>query len=124
MAELLHKKETFEIIGSCFEVYNQLGNGFLEVVYKEALQLEFDTRKIKYQREKCFDIYYKGNPIGKSYFIDFFVENEILLEVKSVSELSDNHVSQTLNYIKASGKKVGLLVNFGPKKVEYKRLVF
>ena len=119
----MHQEKTYEVIGACFEVYNQLGNGFLEIIYKECLQRELIARRVLLEREKQIEIYYKGKSIGKKYVIDFLIEQEIILEIKAVNEIVDSHVSQTLNYIKGSGKRIGLLVNFGPKRVEYKRLI-
>lgn len=106
------------------EVYNTLGNGFLEAVYKEALEYEFKIRNIPYEREKIFDIIYKDVVLDKKYKADFVVYNKIILEVKSASTISDANKSQTLNYLKITKYKLGILSNFGEESFRFKRLVF
>lgn len=94
-------------------VYNLLGNGFLEAVYQEALEIELDRRHIPYEREKELEIYYDGIKLGKKYIADFVCYGKIILELKAVKELDDSHRSQLFNYLKATGFKLGLLINFG-----------
>jgi GxxExxY protein len=106
------------------EVHNELGHGFLEIVYKDALELLFRQQGIYYKREKPYEVYFRGVLLPHKFYSDFVVEDKIILEVKCVSSLTDDHIAQTINYLKVSGNKLGLLVNFGRNKLEYKRLVY
>lgn len=94
-------------------VYNVLGSGFLEAVYQEALEIELDKRHIPYEKEKELDVYYDGIRLGKKYVADFVCYDKIILELKAVKELEDSHRSQIYNYLKATGFKLGFLINFG-----------
>ena len=94
-------------------VYNLLGNGFLEAVYQEAMEIELDRRHIPYEREQELEIYYDGIKLGKKYVADFVCYDKIILELKAVKELDDSHRSQLYNYLKATGFKLGFLINFG-----------
>lgn len=111
------------MIGVCMEVHRQLGNGFLESVYQEALELELKQRNIPFKREVKFEIAYKGQVLKKYYIADFICYNKIIVELKALSELATEHESQILNYLKATDLKLGLLVNFGTRRLQYKRLV-
>jgi GxxExxY protein len=122
--EILYKEESYEIIGGCMEVHKVLGPGFLEPVYQEALSCELRSRNIPYEKEKVLRINYKGMTLEKSYVADFVCYDKIIVELKAVRELMPEHESQVLNYLKATGYKLGLLVNFGGRSLEYKRLVF
>lgn len=124
MNEILFKEESYAIIGLCMEVHNELGHGFSEIVYKEALQSEFEENNIPYEREKEFGIIYKGRLLKHKFFADILVFSEIILEVKCVKVLTDEHISQMINYLRASGNKLGLLINFAREKLEYKRIVY
>jgi GxxExxY protein len=123
MAELIYKSESYEIIGTCMEVHKELGMGFLEPVYQEALAHEFALQSIPYEREIKLSIIYKGYKLHKQYFADFICYNNIILELKAVSSIKGEHEAQVLNYLKASGFRLGLLINFGAKNLSYKRLV-
>lgn len=114
---------TYNVIGACFEVHNYLGRGFLEVVYKDALMHEFREKKIHFERERKFEINYKGAILPHYYFADFAVENKIILEVKAQEGIIDAHASQIINYLAVSGCKLGLLVNFGERSLKYKRFI-
>lgn len=107
------KNENYNITGAAMHVYNTLGNGFLEAVYQEALEIEFKKRDIPYEREKELTIYYEGKPLQKKYFADFVCYDSIIVELKAVKEIDDTHRSQVYNYLKATGFKLGLLFNFG-----------
>lgn len=120
---LIYKEESYEIIGSCMEVHNELGHGFLEIVYKDALEVVFRQNNIFYEREKAYPIYFQTVLLPHQFYADFVVFEKIILEIKSMSTLHDEHVAQTINYLKVSGNRLGLLVNFGKEKLEYKRLV-
>lgn len=124
MVNLILKDESYQIIGKCFEVHNELGPGFLEVVYKDALELEFQQAGIPYEREKEYTIVYKGNLLRRKYYADFVVFDSIILEVKAVSGISDDFVARCINYLKVSGNKLALLVNFGEPKLNYQRIVY
>jgi len=121
--DLLYKDEAYEIIGSCMEVHSQLGCGFLEAVYQEALEIEFQERTIPYQREVALKISYKGAVLKKEYVGDFICYNNIIVELKALSKLESVHESQVLNYLKATGFKLGILINFGEQSLKYKRIV-
>lgn len=118
----LYKEETYEIIGACFEVHKHLGCGFLEAVYQEALALEFEQRRIPYEKEKILEIYYKEHLMEKKYVADFICYSLIIIELKALSSITTQHESQLINYLKATGLKVGILVNFGEQSLKYKRL--
>lgn len=123
-SQFLFKQETYAIIGAAMEVHKCLGHGFLEAVYKEALEYEFRLRNINYEREKEFAINYKGITLNKKYYSDYLVDSKVVLEVKAASDIVSAHVSQTLNYIRAGDVKIGLLINFGSESLEWKRLIF
>ena len=123
MAEIIYEKESFSIIGACIEVHKELGCGFLEAVYQEALEHEFKRQNIPFEREKELKIYFKNIELKKKYNADFICFNRIILEIKALSKLNSDHDSQILNYLKATGIKLGILINFGEKSLKYKRLV-
>ena len=123
MENIIYKEESYDIIGCCLEVHKELGSGFLELVYHEALSLELDLKSIPYEHEKELKINYKGVELKKRYFADFICYDDIILEIKAVNELSKVHQSQVLNYLKATNFKLGILINFGAKSLEYKRIV-
>lgn len=124
MTDLLFKEESYEIIGKCFEVHNQLGPGFLEIVYKDALELEFQKAGIPYEREKEYLVNYKGTILPHKFYADFVVFDSIILEVKAVSSIVDEFVARSINYLKISENKLALLVNFGELKLNYQRIVY
>ena len=105
------------------EVHRELGPGFLEAVYQEALEIEFQHRSIPYEREKPLNIFYKGIKINKPYTADFLCFDNIIIELKALSQIIGDHESQLINYLKATKLRVGVLVNFGASSLEYKRMV-
>lgn len=121
---LYREEETFKIIGICMEVHRNLGPGLLEVVYKDALEIEFKANNLSFEREKEFSIEYKGVILPHKFYADFIVNEDIVLEVKAVKEFSGEHTAQVLNYMKLSESEIGLLVNFQNKSLQHKRLVF
>lgn len=123
MEDYILKDECYRIIGACMDVQNELGSGFLEAVYKEALMLEFEERDIPYEPECRIDIYYKGEKLSKHYYADFICYNEIIVEIKAIEDLTDEHIAQVLNYLKATGSRLGLLINFGASKLQYRRII-
>ena len=124
MTELLYKSEVFNIIKAAMEVHRQLGHGFLEAVYQEALEFEFKEQKIQYEREKPLNIFYKGQQLNKEYSADFVCFDKIIVKLKALTELNSIHESQLINYLKATKLRVGLLINFGTSSLEFKRLAF
>lgn len=115
--------ETYKIIGICMEVHNNLGKGFSEIVYKDALEVEFRNENIFFEREKEYLVNYKGIILPHKFYADFVVFGNVILEVKSVSKIANEHVAQALNYLKVSENKVALVVNFNEDKLMYKRLI-
>jgi GxxExxY protein len=113
---------TSKIIGCCMEVHRILGNGFQEVIYQRALAIEFNRQNINFSREHEMDIFYKDESIGTRR-VDFFVEGKVMLEIKALIHLEDVHLAQAINYLEAYGLAVGLLVNFGAKSLEFKRVM-
>ena len=106
------------------EVHRELGHGFLEDVYQEALELEFKERGIPYEREKYIHIQYHGKQMQKFYKADFVCYGNIIVELKALQDLDGEHRAQVLNYLKATGHHTGLLINFGKSSLQYERLVF
>jgi GxxExxY protein len=104
------------------EVHRFLGNGFQEVIYQRALAIEFRRQNISFSREHEMDIYYKGENIGTRR-VDFFVEGKVMVELKAIIHLEDVHLAQAINYLEAYGLETGLLVNFGAKSLEFKRVM-
>ena len=121
---IVHKEESYRIVGAAFKVYNTLGHGFLEAVYQEALEIEFQHQGIPYEREKELKIYYGGVELKQTYKADFVCFGKIIVELKAVSALDDAHRSQVYNYLHATGYKLGLLLNFGhSKELEKERII-
>lgn len=112
---------TYAMIGAAMEVHRELGPGFLEGVYQDALEIEFQLRGIPYVREKGISISYKGQPLQHLYRADFICYDAVLVETKALKQLSSADVSQILNYLKATGLKVSLLINFGKPSLEHRR---
>ena len=120
--KLILSDKTFKIIGAAMEVHNMIGCGFTEPLYQEAFEEELRLRGIPYQREKTFHVVYKGKKLNKEFRPDFVCYDEIIIELKAVQELVDEHYSQVYNYLKATGLRLGMLINFGKKSLEYKRI--
>ena len=122
--ELLYKDESYAIIGACFEVHKEKGNGFVEPVYQECLELEFGFQSIPFSPQSTLRLNYKGVELKQRYIPDFLCYEKIIVEIKAVRQLIDEHRAQVLNYLKATGLRLGLLVNFGHyPKVEYERII-
>ena len=120
----MRDQKTFAIIGAAIEVHKELGSGFLEAVYQEALEREFTYQEIPYKSQPPVRIKYKGEPLKKKYEPDFICYDEVIVEIKAMDKLSSNEHAQIINYLKASELKVGLLINFGAKSLEHKRFVY
>ena len=124
MADLIYKDESYAIIGAAIEVYNQLGPGFLEAVYQEAFQMELSTRTIPFNPQQELILRYKNRPLNTFYIPDFVAYGKIIVEIKAMAALSDIEAAQVINYIKATGFELGILINFGnAEKLEHKRFV-
>ena len=113
MNSIIYKEESYAIRGAIIEVSSELGCGFLERVYQDALELEFRLRNIPYEREKLIQVMYKGHPLGEPYRADFVCYGKIIVELKAVSELTDAHRSQVYNYLHATGFRLGIILNYG-----------
>ena len=116
-------ERTYKIIGAAMEVHKELGSGFLEAVYQEALDIEFRSQEISYKAQPAIEIFYKGKLLEKKYQPDYVCFDEVIVELKALDQLSGTEEAQILNYLKATGLKIGLLINFGSKSLEYKRFV-
>jgi GxxExxY protein len=124
MTELLLKDEVYNVIGAAMEVHSELGPGFLEAVYQEALEIELQTRHVPFESQKPLIVYYKGQPLKKEYIADLVCYEQIIVELKALERLSTHEEAQLLNYLKATGLRVGLLVNFGSHgKLEWRRYI-
>ena len=122
--DLIYRDEVYALVGACFEVYNELGSGYLEDPYQEALELELEYRGIPFVAKPKLPIYYKGVLLTKKYEPNFVPYEKIIFEIKAVKALADERRAQVHNYLKASSFKVGLLVNFGKHNdLEYERIV-
>jgi GxxExxY protein len=120
---MILKDESYAVMGACFEVYNQLGQGFLEPAYHTCLGIELASRQIPFVSKPKIPIHYKGEPIGCLYEADFICFDQIILELKAVSELAPVHEAQLLHYLKATHLPLGILINFGyPSELQYKRI--
>ncbi len=118
-----YQSESFKIIGACMEVHKILGKGLLEIVYKDALEIEFNNQNIQFEREKKFDVEYKGATLNHNFYADFVVFDKIILEVKAQNGLVEEHYKQTLNYLAISKMKLALLINFGNDSLNYNRVI-
>ncbi|MBO4673565.1 MAG: GxxExxY protein [Bacteroidaceae bacterium] len=123
MNNLIFKEESYAIIGAALEVHKQLGCGFVEKVYQDALEIEFELRGIPFKREKHLPVFYKGKQIKHDFFVDFICYDKIIIECKAVSEILDIHKIQTLNYIKINNLRLGIIINFSNQSLEHKRIV-
>ena len=123
MNEIIFKNESYNVIGACMAVHRELGCGFLEAIYQEALAYEFQLRNIPYVREKQLNVFYKGHFLDKKYQADFICYDSIIIELKAIQALTSLHDSQLINYLKATKMQLGILVNFGQRSLETKRVV-
>jgi GxxExxY protein len=121
---IIHKAESFEIMGACFEVYREKGSGFLEAVYQECLEVELGDRRIPFRTQVPLALTYKGRPLKSKCVPDFICYDKIIVELKAVTALTGEHRAQAQNYLRATGMKLCLLVNFAHfPKLEYERIV-
>ena len=124
MSELLYKEEVFAIVGAAMEVYNQLGHGFYEGVYQEALEIELQKRNIPFCAQVSLRVSYKGMPLKKEYVADLVCFDKIIVELKAEDVLTNRETAQALNYLKATGYRLAVIINFGNKSgLDWKRVV-
>ncbi len=123
MSKLLYEDETYKIIGACMTVHKNLGNGFLESVYQEALEKELTKAEVPFERQKRLHVYYDGQKLDKYFVADFVCYNKIILEIKAVSFLAQSLKQQVINYLKSTELQLGFLVNFGEKSLTWKRFI-
>ena len=123
MAEIFYKEESFKIVGPAMEVHSVLGRGFSEPIFHEAFMRELTLRNIPFQSEKELTVEYKGEPLTKTYRADFVAFEKIIVELKAVKQLLPEHRAQVFNYLRATGFKLGLLINFGGASLETERIV-
>ena len=123
-SKIIYKEESYAIIGACFNVYKEMGNGFLEAVYQECLEMELSEKKIPFETQKNLQLKYRDQILKQTYKPDFLCYNKIIVEIKALSKIMDEHRAQILNYLNGAGFKLGLLVNFGHhSKLEYERFI-
>ena len=120
--EYLHSELTSKIIKCAMNVHSDFGNGFQEIIYQRCLAIEFKENNLHFVREKEMDLYYKNKNVGTRR-VDFLVENKIMVELKAVTKLEDVHLAQTINYLEAYGLDIGLLINFGSRSLDFKRVM-
>jgi GxxExxY protein len=124
MSEILFKQEVFQIIGGCFAVYNDKGHGFLEPVYQDCMEIELEHLSIPFDAQRELALSYRGRTLRRSYIPDFLCYDKIIVELKAVKELCDEHRAQVLNYLKATGLQLGLLINFGNQRgLQWERII-
>lgn len=121
--KLLYKDLTYKIIGLAMEVYNELGYGFLEKVYEEAMIVQLNENKLIYTQQPKFEVVFKNKIVGE-FYPDLIVDNKVIIELKTSEKIIDFHRSQLLNYLKVTKLRVGLIINFSKSKLEYERLIF
>jgi len=120
--DYLYKDLTEKIIGAAMEVHKTLRSGFLESVYEEAMAIELDLQKISFERQNPIDVLYKGK-IAKQFFCDFVADGKVLVELKAIKKLTEIEYAQVLNYLKATGLQLALLINFGEPSLEFRRII-
>ena len=123
MAEIIYKEESYKIIGSCMKVHAELGSGFLESVYQEALEKQFIKDGVTYEREKILTILFDGEQLKKHFKADFVCYDKIIVELKAAPFIHNDNVEQTKNYLNATKMQLGIVVNFGQKSLTYKRIL-
>jgi GxxExxY protein len=123
MAEILYKEESYILMGILFDVHSNLGGGFSEIVYKDALEYEFKNLNVPYEREKEYEVNYKNIILNHKFYADFVLFDSIILEVKSSENLHPKHYSQCLNYLKVSNNRLAILANFNSISLEHKRII-
>lgn len=123
MTDIIYKHESYAIVGALFEVYNNLGSGFSEIVYKDALEYELKNRKIPFTREKEYSVSYKDIVLSHKFYADFVIQDKIILEIKAVEDVNDKFIAQCINYLKVSNCRLAILANFHKDLLDHRRIV-
>jgi len=124
MSDILYKEKSYQIIGACMKIHSALGSGYKEVIYQDALEVELLNRKIPFEKEKRYNVIYEGVKLKHHFIADFIIHENIIIELKATNEIINPFIAQTINYLKASGLKLGMIINFGLPSLDYKRIVF
>ncbi|WP_353078573.1 GxxExxY protein [Flavobacterium sp.] len=123
MSNIIYKSESYKIMGIMFDIHSNLGKGFSEIVYKDAIEYELEKSLIFFEREKEYNVKYKDIFLKHKFYADFVLFDKIILEVKCCNSISDSHIAQAMNYLKVSANKLAIIVNFNNNSLEYKRIV-
>ena len=123
MTNIILKEESYNVIGACMNVHKELGCGFLEPIYQEALEYEFKLSNIPFEREKHLAVRYRDITLSKYYIADFICYDKIVLELKALSEINNDHKSQIINYLKMTNMQLGIIINFGKDSLDYERVI-
>lgn len=123
MSNIIYKSESYKIMGIIFDIHSNLGKGFSEIVYKDAIEYELEKSLIFFEREKEYNVKYKVIFLKHKFYADFVLFDKIILEVKCCNSISDSHIAQAMNYLKVSANKLAIIVNFNNNSLEYKRIV-
>ncbi len=123
MSNIIYKDESYKLMGILFDIHNNLGKGFLEIVYKDAIEYELEKSKIFFEREKEYSIKYKDVFLKHKFYADFVVFDKIILELKCCKSITDSHIAQAMNYLMVSGNKLAIIANFNNDYLEYKRII-
>lgn len=123
MSNIIYKSESYKIMGIMFDIHSNLGKGFSEIVYKDAIEYELEKSLIFFEREKEYNVKYKDIFLKHKFYADFVLFDKIILEVKCCNSISDSHIAQAMNYLKVSSNKLAIIVNFNNNSLEYKRIV-
>jgi len=123
MSNIIYKDESYKLMGILFDIHNNLGKGFLEIVYKDAIEYELEKSNIFFEREKEYSIKYKDVFLKHKFYADFVVFDKIILELKCFKSITDSHIAQAMNYLMVSGNKLAIIANFNNDYLEYKRII-
>jgi GxxExxY protein len=123
MSNIIYKGESYKLMGILFDIHSNLGKGFSEIVYKDAIEYELEKSLIFFEREKEYSVKYKDILLKHKFYADFIIFNKIILEIKCCNFISDSHIAQAMNYLKVSNNKLAIIVNFNNDSLEYKRIV-
>ena len=123
MSNIIYKGESYKLMGILFDIHSNLGKGFSEIVYKDAIEYELEKSLIFFEREKEYSVRYKDILLKHKFYADFIIFDKIILEIKCCNSISDSHIAQAMNYLKVSNNKLAIIVNFNNDSLEYKRIV-
>lgn len=123
MSNIIYKGESYKLMGILFDIHSNLGKGFSEIVYKDAIEYELEKSSIFFEREKEYSVKYKDILLKHKFYADFIIFDKIILEIKCCNSISDSHIAQAMNYLKVSNNKLAIIVNFNNDSLEYKRIV-